>query len=89
MKTQQPVELSLLFKAKNRQTFPIDEKSEKIQLHYERTNGKLFLGNSIDWLKSSASESIDLVFADPPYNIKKANWDNFETQEIYVAFQKA
>lgn len=84
MKTQQAVKLPLLFEVKNGQTFPVDEKSEKIQLHYEQPNGKLFLGNSIDWLKSLESESIDVVFADPPYNIKKADWDNFESQEIYI-----
>ncbi len=25
-----------------------------------------------------------LVFADPPYNIKKAEWDTFKSQEAYV-----
>lgn len=84
MKTQQTVNAPLLFEVKNGQTFPVSEKSEKIQLHYEHPNGKLFLGNSIDWLKSLETESIDLVFADPPYNIKKADWDNFESQEVYI-----
>ncbi|WP_220474278.1 DNA-methyltransferase [Propionibacterium ruminifibrarum] len=27
---------------------------------------------------------MELVFADPPYNIKKADWDNFESQEAYI-----
>ena len=84
MKTQQTVNAPLLFEVKNGQSFSVDEKSEKIQLHYEQPNGKLFLGNSIDWLKSLETESIDLVFADPPYNIKKADWDNFESQEVYI-----
>ena len=84
MKTQQTVNAPLLFEVKNGQTFPVSEKSDKIQLHYEHPNGKLFLGNSIDWLKSLETESVDLVFADPPYNIKKADWDNFESQEVYI-----
>ncbi len=84
MKTQQTVNAPLLFEVKNGQTFPVSEKSEKIQLQYEHPNGKLFLGNSIDWLKSLETESVDLVFADPPYNIKKADWDNFESQEVYI-----
>ena len=84
MKTQQTANAPLLFEVKNGQSFSVDEKSEKIQLHYEQPNGKLFLGNSIDWLKSLETESIDLVFADPPYNIKKADWDNFESQEVYI-----
>lgn len=74
----------LLFEVRNGQTFPVNEKSENIQLQYEHPNGKLFLGNSIDWLKSLETETVDLVFADPPYNIKKADWDNFESQEVYI-----
>ena len=31
-----------------------------------------------------SDESVDLVFADPPYNIKKAEWDTFESQQAYV-----
>jgi site-specific DNA-methyltransferase (adenine-specific) len=54
------------------------------QLQYEHSNGKLYQGNSIDWLASIDDASIDLVFADPPYNIKKADWDNFENQEEYI-----
>ncbi|MDB9346844.1 DNA-methyltransferase [Nodularia spumigena] len=54
------------------------------QLQYTHPHGKLYQGNSLDWLTSLDSESIDLVFADPPYNIKKAEWDNFENQEKYI-----
>lgn len=53
-------------------------------LFYEHRNGKLFLGNSIEWLGSLEAESVDLIFADPPYNINKAEWDNFENQEQYI-----
>lgn len=84
MKTLQAINSSFLFDVKNGQTFPVDEKSEKIQLHYEHPHGKLFLGNSIEWLKSLETESVDLVFSDPPYNIKKADWDNFENQAAYI-----
>lgn len=54
------------------------------QLQYKHSNGCLYQGDSIDWLKSIDSESVDMVFADPPYNIKKASWDNFESQEKYI-----
>jgi site-specific DNA-methyltransferase (adenine-specific) len=54
------------------------------QLHYQHENGSLYQGDAITWLKSLPENSIDLILADPPYNIKKANWDNFETQEIYI-----
>ncbi|MBP9888695.1 MAG: site-specific DNA-methyltransferase [Leptospiraceae bacterium] len=54
------------------------------RLLYEHPNGKLFSGDSIEWLKTIESESVDLIFADPPYNIKKADWDTFESHEQYV-----
>lgn len=54
------------------------------QCQYAHSSGVLYQGNSIDWLASLADSSVDLVFADPPYNIKKADWDNFESQEYYI-----
>ena len=51
---------------------------------YIRKNGMLFTGNSLHWLKSLQDESIDMIFADPPYNIKKADWDKFDSQEEYI-----
>lgn len=74
----------LLFETKTGQILSIVEKSPDVQLHYEQPRGKLFLGDSLTWLTTIESNSIDLVFADPPYNIKKADWDNFESQEIYI-----
>lgn len=54
------------------------------QLQYEQSKGRLYQGNSFDWLESLSDASVDLVFADPPYNIKKADWDNFDSQEKYI-----
>ena len=54
------------------------------QLFYRHPNGQLWAGDSIAWLKSLPAESVDLVFADPLYNIKKADWDTFENQQAYV-----
>lgn len=48
--------------------------------------GTIYQGDSIAWLKSVDAASVDLVFADPPYNIKKADWDNFESQEAYISW---
>ena len=66
------------FKGKRTQNtasfFPIYKKQENI----------LYEGDSIEWLKSLSSETVDLIFADPPYNIKKADWDKFESQEKYI-----
>lgn len=54
------------------------------QVQYKYLNGCLYQGNSFDWLESLDDASVDLVFADPPYNIKKADWDNFDSQEKYI-----
>lgn len=57
-----------------------------VNLQYEHPNGKLYVGDSVAWMNSIESQSVDLVFADPPYNIKKADWDNFESREAYIAW---
>ncbi|MBD2204904.1 site-specific DNA-methyltransferase [Calothrix sp. FACHB-1219] len=55
-----------------------------MELFYAHENGELWQGDAIEWLCRLETESVDLVIADPPYNIKKAEWDNFESQEAYV-----
>lgn len=62
----------------------IEPQDVGFRLHYQHLNGNLYQGNSIEWLKSVRKNTVDLVFADPPYNIKKADWDNFESQESYI-----
>ena len=62
----------------------IEPIKDGFQQQYEHPRGRLFQGNSIDWMSSLDANSIDLVFADPPYNIKKADWDTFENQEEYI-----
>jgi len=51
---------------------------------YKNKDNVLFEGDSIEWLKSLSTETADLIFADPPYNIKKADWDKFESQDKYI-----
>jgi len=51
---------------------------------YKNRENVLFEGDSIEWLKSLSTETADLIFADPPYNIKKADWDKFGSQEKYI-----
>ena len=60
--------------------------NDEPQLFYEHPNGQIWQGNSIQWLTKLPDESVDMIFADPPYNIKKADWDNFESQEEYIRF---
>jgi len=62
----------------------LDIEEEPISLPYVHANGALYCEDSIEWLKSIENDSVDLVFADPPYNIGKAEWDTFESQEHYI-----
>lgn len=54
------------------------------KLFYTHPHGEIWVGDAIIWLRSLETESVDMIFADPPYNIKKAEWDTFESQEQYV-----
>lgn len=63
---------------------PLNPSQQGVRMQYEHPHGELYQGDAIEWLKSLESNTVDLVFADPPYNIKKASWDNFETQEHYI-----
>lgn len=46
--------------------------------------GELYNLDAIEFLQSQDSNSIDLIFSDPPYNIRKAQWDSFSSQKEYV-----
>lgn len=53
---------------------------------YQSEHGTLYQGDSLVWLGTLEAESVDLIFADPPYNVSKAEWDNFESQAHYIAW---
>ena len=53
-------------------------------VYYSHPHGQIWCGDSVAWLHSLPSASIDLAFFDPPYGIKKAEWDTFESQQEYV-----
>lgn len=58
--------------------------AETPAVYYTHPHGKIWCGDSVIWLRSLPSESVDLAFFDPPYGIKKAEWDTFESQQEYV-----
>lgn len=62
----------------------IEPVAKPFQVQYEHSNGCLYQGDSMSWLTSLDASSVDLVFADPPYNIRKADWDTFDSQEEYI-----
>lgn len=39
---------------------------------YQHNNGSLYQGDSIAWLKTLKSESVDLIFAVPPFILSYA-----------------
>lgn len=73
-----PLEDSDLFK-----TFSCQNPSASRPL-FCRKHGLLYQEDSLHLLQQLPETSIDLIFADPPYNIKKADWDTFESQEQYI-----
>jgi len=56
----------------------------QIDPFFETSLGKLYNEGVIKFFKSLETSSAQLIFADPPYNIKKAEWDTFESQKKYV-----
>lgn len=57
---------------------------EGIAIAHQTNNGTLFCGDALRWLATLEDETADLVFADPPYNLKKAAWDTFASQDDYI-----
>ena len=49
-------------------------------------NNLIYLADIFDFLKALDDKSIDLVIADPPYNMRKAEWDTFKTEQSYFDF---
>jgi site-specific DNA-methyltransferase (adenine-specific) len=73
-----------MLKGSNAQIDPQKLNPEVPVLFYSHPNGEIWVGDAIAWLRALPSESVGLVFADPPYNLKKVEWDNFKSQEEYV-----
>ncbi len=71
---------TIVLNADQRTTFDPSQPSR----FFVHPHGELWAGDAITWLRSLPDASIDLVFADPPYNLKKAEWDSFESQQAYV-----
>jgi len=63
------------------------ERKESTQLFdpfFKTKYGSLYKIDAVKLLTSLERESVDLIIADPPYNIKKAEWDSFQSQKEYV-----
>ncbi len=66
------------------QKYLFDASRSKLQPYFETQQGQLYNADAVEFLGSLDTSSAQLIFADPPYNIKKAEWDTFESQKAYV-----
>jgi len=53
---------------------------------FSNSDGTLFQGDSLLWLKGLPDSCVDMAFADPPYSIGKADWDCFKSHEEYLSW---
>ncbi|MCF8301631.1 MAG: MerR family DNA-binding transcriptional regulator [Bacteroidales bacterium] len=60
------------------------EKWPKEDAYFMTAFGKLYNLDVRKFFNLLEDQSVDLIFADPPYNIKKAEWDTFASQKEYV-----
>jgi site-specific DNA-methyltransferase (adenine-specific) len=51
---------------------------------YTTPRGQLWRADVLDFLRAQPAQSVRLVVADPPYAIDKAEWDEFESLDVYV-----
>ena len=51
---------------------------------FQTKYGRLYQKDAIEFMKTLENESVDLIFADPPYNINIAEWDSFSSQKEYI-----
>lgn len=57
-----------------------------LQPQFKYGNGAIYNADCVEFLKQLPGGSADLVIADPPYNIKKAEWDNIGSIDEYVSW---
>lgn len=67
-------------------TVPADLAGDGPLLAYRTASGELWRCDALELLRRLDDASVDLVIADPPYAIAKASWDEFASQEAYVAW---
>ena len=59
-------------------------KDEKPRPLLSRKDGYLFQADALRWLKTVADKSVDLVFADPPYDVGRAKRSGYRAQETVI-----
>ncbi|MDR1388212.1 MAG: site-specific DNA-methyltransferase [Propionibacteriaceae bacterium] len=62
-----------------------------VRLAYQTPLGTLYQGDCLDLMATMADESVDLMFADPPFNLGKmygAHYDDVKAEAEYVAWSR-
>jgi site-specific DNA-methyltransferase (adenine-specific) len=65
---------------------PRDLRGTAAKLAHADKLGELWRADVLELLATLGDGSVDLVVTDPPYAIGKADWDNFESLDVYVAW---
>ena len=63
---------------------PPDLQGSGPTLAHKTADGALWHSDVLELLGAMKSGSVDLVVTDPPYAINKAEWDEFESLDVYV-----
>lgn len=65
---------------------PEPQKNEEPLTEEQKSTFKkqIIQGDCIDEMKKLPDKSIDMIYADPPYNVSKAEWDTFDATEYDV-----
>lgn len=56
---------------------------------YKTADIALYEEDCLEVMRRCPNGLFDMVFADPPYNIKKAAWDKFKSQDEYIEWSVA
>ncbi len=47
---------------------------------------QIYHSDCLDFLNQVQSRSVDLAVIDPPYNMRKADWDTFDNEKEFFNF---
>ncbi len=64
------------------------ESSSQPPVAHRTSLGTLVHGCGVDWLERCPEASVELIVADPPYNLGKGDWDRFGSTAEYVAWSR-
>lgn len=68
----------------------IIQKNSANGLYYKSAEGELYAQDCIEFMKTQPDGCIDLIFADPPYNIgKDKKWDIWKSMDDYINWSES